>query len=205
VAFAAGLGEAVQESGAFAGAHQLPGFVDDDEAAWGPAGDRLVDLPPDVVQGEQGAGRADLVGQVAQRPDDQVAVRAGGGGAGEQVGVGAVHPGGEPGGQGGGGRVRVRGQRGAQVAQQRCRLVVGGRIRGDAGGPVDGEDGPVEGGVLARGRPLADQHADEGVQEQPAPCEHVRTGVTGRQVEGVDADAGGAEPDQGAADRAGQA
>jgi hypothetical protein len=43
-------------------------------------------LPPDVVQGEQGADRAQLVRQVPQAPHHQVAVWAVGGWRVEQVG-----------------------------------------------------------------------------------------------------------------------
>src|SRR5262249_59439621 len=80
--FAGGFGHAEQEVRAGRLFHQQPGFVDDDQA--GPAYGGVGDLAPDDVQGEQGAGGFEFVGQVPQGEHKQVRVKRGGGGAVEQ-------------------------------------------------------------------------------------------------------------------------
>ena len=91
-------------------------------------------------------------------------------------------------------------QGGGEVAQQRRRPGPGVRVVADPGRGVGGGDRLVEGGAFLRWRLLPEQHRDEGVQEQGPPGQRVRAAVPGRDVQGVDPDAGRAELDGGAAD-----
>ncbi len=74
---AGGLGHAEEELGPRAFGHEQPRLVDEHQTP-GRAGG-IGDAPPDGVQGEEGAGRFELVGQIAQAEHDEVAVGAGGG------------------------------------------------------------------------------------------------------------------------------
>ena len=98
--------------------HQQPGLVDDHQPAL--AVRRVGHTPPDGVEGEQRPCRLELVGQVAEAEDDEVAVGAGGGRTVEQSPVGAGHERCQPGGQRPGGGVAIGVQRGGEVPEQRC-------------------------------------------------------------------------------------
>ena len=131
-----------------------------------------------------------------------MAVGAGGGRPVEQPPVGAGGEGREPGGQRPGRGVAIGFQRGGEVAEQRCGPGVAARVGGDPDRLVGGDDAPVERRGGGRVGLVAEQHGDEGVDEQGPAGEGVGAGC---EVEGVDPHAGGAEVDVGAADRLGQA
>ena len=200
---AGGLGQPVHKFRAFAVAHQQPRLIDGDQPP--PPVRRVRDLPPGRVQGEQGRGRAQFVGDVAEAEDHQVPVGAGGGRRGEQPGVAALGERDEPVRQRGRGRRSGGAQRGGQGRQQRGGPRPGARVAGDPGPLVGGHDRLVQGGALGRGGLAAAQHRDDGVQEQGAPGEGVRPGPRRRgQVERVEVDAGGAQVDVRAAGGGGE-
>jgi len=190
--------------------------------------------PPDGVQGEQRAGGFGLVGEVPEAEHDEVPVGPGGGRPVEQPPVRPRHIGGEAGGEGAGGRIAVCVERGGEVTEQRCGAGVATGIGGDPRLLVGRDDPPVERGGGRRVGLLAEQHGDEGVDEQ-RPAHHrprrerpagliagvVSEGVVALpastrataeasrglsvEVEGVDPHPWGAEVHVGAADGLGEA
>src|SRR5205823_9933146 len=94
---------------------------------------------------------------------------------------------------------------GCQVPQQPGGPGPGGRVGGDAGGVVGGQDRPVQGGGFQRRQLLADQDRHHGVQEQRPAGQRVGAAVTGGDVQGVEPHPGCAELDDGAADALGEA
>ena len=130
-----------------------------------------------------------------------MAVGAGGGRPVEEASVGAGGERGQPGGQRPGGGIIVGVERGGEVAEQRCGAGVAAGVGGDPDRLVGGDDAPVERRGGGRVGLAAEQHGDEGVDEQGPAGEGVGAGC---EVEGVDPDAGGAEVDVGAADGLGQ-
>ncbi len=173
------LGHAEQELGARRVGHEQPRLVDHDQAAL--AVGRVRHPAPDGVQGEQRPGRFELVGQVAQAEDDEVAVGAGGGRPVEEPPVGAGDERRQPGGQRAGGGVAVGLEGGGQVAQQRGGAGVAARIGGDPDRLVGGDDAPVERGGRRRVGLRAEQHGDQGVDEQRPADQGVGAGWRGRR------------------------
>ena len=200
---AGGLRQPEQEPRALGVAHQQPRLVHGDQPPPAPGG--VGDRPPGGVQGEQGRGRAQLVGDVAEAEDDQVPLGAGGGRGGEQAGVGALGERDEPVGQRRGGR-RLRGaQRGREGGQQRGGPRPRPGVGGDPGLLVGGHDRLVQRRPLGRGRLAAAQHRDDGVEEQGTAGQGVRPGPPGGgQVERVQVHARRAQVDVRAAYRGGQ-